>query len=166
MRLPKLKPSGRKGPILPSFDIHIGELAIDRLEIGRAVAGTPRIGRLRASADIRSGRALVELNALVDGADRLALKLDAEPDGDRFDFEARASSPADGVLPAIVGIEAIDRPSLSAARAAGPAGAAPAALDLSERAAGRLALTADNGRFGLSGALAPSQFLERQAACA
>ena len=158
VRLPKLKPTGRTGPILPSFDIHIGELAIDRLEIGRAVAGTPRTGRLRANADIRSGRALVELNALVEGADRLALKLDAEPDGDRFDFDARASSPADGVLPAIVGVKrSIDL-------AIGGEGSwtrwrGTGSLDLAKRAAGRLALTADNGRFGLSGALAPSRFL-------
>ena len=39
IRLPKLKPSARKGPILPGFDIHIGELAIDRLELGPAVTG-------------------------------------------------------------------------------------------------------------------------------
>ncbi|HEU5285233.1 MAG TPA: translocation/assembly module TamB, partial [Sphingomicrobium sp.] len=32
-RLPKLRPTGRKGPILPGFDIHIGELVIDRLEL-------------------------------------------------------------------------------------------------------------------------------------
>ena len=158
VRLPKLKPSGRKGPILPSFDIHIGELTIDRLDIGRGVAGTPRTGRLKASADIRSGRALVELNALVDGADRLAIRLDAEPDGDRFDFEARASAPANGVLPAIVGVKrSIDL-------AIGGEGSwtrwrGTGSLDLAKRAAGRLALTADNGRFGLSGAVAPSRFL-------
>lgn len=43
IRLPKLKPSTKKGPILPGFDIHIGELRIDRLEIGQAVGGQPRV---------------------------------------------------------------------------------------------------------------------------
>ena len=158
IRLPKLKPTGRTGPMLPSFDIRIGKLTIDRLEIQRGVTGTPRVGRLSASADIRSGRALVELNAIVDGADRLALKLDAEPDGDRFDIEARASSPADGVLPAIVGVKrSIDLAisgdgSWTRWRGNG-------ALNLAGRSAGRLALSAENGRFGLSGAVAPSQFL-------
>ena len=42
IRVPKLKPTGRKGPILPGFDIHIGELAIDRLELGPAVMGQAR----------------------------------------------------------------------------------------------------------------------------
>ena len=112
VRLPKLKPSGSTGPMLPGFDIWIGKLSIDRLEIGRAVGGKARVGRLRASADIRSGRALVTLDAIVDGADRLALKLDAEPDGNRFDLEARLfhrptacfRNPRD---------QAVDRPSLS-----------------------------------------------------
>ncbi|MDQ3471021.1 MAG: translocation/assembly module TamB, partial [Pseudomonadota bacterium] len=158
IRLPKLKPTGRSGPLLPSFDIRIGDLSIDRLEIGRGVTGTARVGRLSGSADIRSGRALVELNAIVDGADRLALKLDAEPDGDRFDIEARASSPADGVLPAIVGVKrSIDLAvsgdgSWTRWRGNG-------ALNLAGRPAGRLALTAENGRYGVSGAIAPSQFL-------
>ncbi|MEO6582088.1 MAG: translocation/assembly module TamB, partial [Sphingomicrobium sp.] len=44
-RLPKLKPTGRTGPILPGFDIHIGELAIDRLELGPAITGQARSGR-------------------------------------------------------------------------------------------------------------------------
>ncbi|MBA2771170.1 MAG: translocation/assembly module TamB, partial [Sphingomonas sp.] len=158
IRLPKLKPTGRTGPMLPSFDIRIGKLSIDRLEIGLGVTGTARVGRLSGSADIRSGRALVELNAIVDGADRLALKLDAEPDGDRFDIEARASSPADGVLPAIVGVKrSIDLAvsgdgSWTRWRGNG-------ALNLAGRPAGRLALTAENGRYGVSGAIAPSQFL-------
>ena len=40
IRLPRLKPTTRKGPILPGFDIHIGELRIDRLDIGPGVGGT------------------------------------------------------------------------------------------------------------------------------
>ena len=38
-RLPRLRKTGRKGPILPDFDIHIGRLKIDRLEVARGVAG-------------------------------------------------------------------------------------------------------------------------------
>src|SRR5215213_3473057 len=47
VRLPKLRPSTKRGPILPGFDIHIGELVIKRLEIGREVSGRPRSGSLR-----------------------------------------------------------------------------------------------------------------------
>src|SRR3954447_24331502 len=87
IRLPKLKPSTRKGPVLPGFDIHIGELRIDRLDIGPAVGGRARSGSVRGKADVRSGRALIELSALVNnGGDRIAFHLDAEPDGDKFDL--------------------------------------------------------------------------------
>src|SRR3954463_5216299 len=85
IRLPKLKPSTKKGPILPGFDIHIGELRIDRLEVGAGVGGVARSGSLRGKADVHSGRALVELAAVMNnGGDRIAFHLDAEPDRDKF----------------------------------------------------------------------------------
>src|SRR4051812_6954106 len=104
IRLPKLKPSTRKGPILPGYDIHIGELRIDRVDIGPAVSGRPRSGSIRGKADVRSGRALVELSALINnGGDRILFHLDAEPDRDRFDVGARVVAPGDGLVPAMIG---------------------------------------------------------------
>ncbi|MFL6740557.1 MAG: translocation/assembly module TamB, partial [Sphingomicrobium sp.] len=82
LRLPKLKPSLKKGPILPKFDIHIGVLRVDRLDIAPQVGGRARSGRLSGNADIRSGRALIDLNALISSGDRVAFHLDSEPDGD------------------------------------------------------------------------------------
>ena len=38
-KMPKLRPSAKKGPILPGFDIRIGRLTVDRLVIEPAVAG-------------------------------------------------------------------------------------------------------------------------------
>jgi translocation and assembly module TamB len=60
IRLPKFKPSTSKGPILPGFDIHVGELRIDRLDVGPQVGGTARSGSVRGKADVNHGRALVE----------------------------------------------------------------------------------------------------------
>jgi translocation and assembly module TamB len=158
-RLPKLKPTGRKGPILPGFDIHIGELAIDRLELSPAISGQARSGRVRGKADVRAGRAMVELGVAIDGGgDRIALALDAEPDRDRFDIDLSAKSPANGLLPALAGIRrSIDLTvsgdgSWSRWRGRG-------ALDLSGRPTARLALGADAGRYRLAGEIAPSQFL-------
>ncbi|HET9354472.1 MAG TPA: translocation/assembly module TamB, partial [Sphingomicrobium sp.] len=75
-RLPRLRKTGRKGPILPDFDILIGSLKIDRLEVARGVAGAARTGSVEGEADIRAGRAMVGLRlAMLDG-DKLALKLD------------------------------------------------------------------------------------------
>ena len=41
-RLPKLKPSAKKGPLLPGFDIHLGRLKIERLRLEPPVAGKRR----------------------------------------------------------------------------------------------------------------------------
>ena len=96
IRLPKLEPTTRKGPILPGFDVHIGEFRIDRLDIGPEVSGKPRSGSVHGKTDVRSGRALVELAALINnGGDRIAFHLDAEPDRNKFDIGARN---ADGRL--------------------------------------------------------------------
>lgn len=102
-RLPKLNPGAPDAPILPAFDIRIGSLAIDRLEIGKGVAGTPRIGRLAGRADIRDGRAIVDLTVDAQQGDHLVLKLDSRPDDNRFDIELNLDAPARGVFGAIMG---------------------------------------------------------------
>ena len=159
VRLPKLKPSTKKGPILPGFDIHVGELRVDRLDVGPQVGGKARSGRVWGKADVHSGRALVELQALMNnGGDRIAVHLDAEPDRDKFDVAARVISPADGLVPAIIGTKR------SINLAVGGRGSwtrwrGSAALDLSGRPTARLALGVDEGRYRLQGQWAPAQFL-------
>ena len=159
IRLPKLKPSTKKGPILPGFDIHIGELRINRLDVGRQVGGKERSGRLWGKADVHSGRALVELQALMNnGGDRIAVHLDAEPDRNKFDLSARVIAPADGLLPAMIGTKrAID---LSiGGRGSWTRWRGSASLNLSGRPTARLALGVDQGRYRLQGQWAPAQFL-------
>ena len=158
-RLPKLKATGRKGPVLPDFDIFIGRLDVRRLELAPAVTGRARVGRLSGSADIRSGRALIELDGAVAGGDRLRVKLDAEPDGDRFDIDVRATAPANGLLPALFGSK------LRMELAINGDGTwrqwrGRAVMNLAGRPAARLALGADNGRYRLSGKVVPAPFLK------
>jgi translocation and assembly module TamB len=159
-RLPKLKPSTKKGPILPGFDIHVGELRIDRLDIGAGVGGKARSGRLWGRADIHSGRALIQLKALIaNGGDRIALNLDAEPDRNRFDIGARVIAPADGLVPAIIGTKrAIDL--TVGGKGTWDRWRGSARLDLSARPTARLALGVDHGRYRLQGKWAPAQFLK------
>ncbi|MEA3065568.1 MAG: translocation and assembly module TamB [Sphingomonadales bacterium] len=157
-RLPRLRPSERPGPVLPGFDIHVGRLRVAQLRIGKAVTGQPRIASLAGEADIRSGRALVDLKAVVkQGGDRLSLLLDAEPDRDRFDLDVRLVSPARGVAGAILGTE---RPIALTVEGDGRWAAwnGRARLDLSGRRTADLRLRAENGRYGLAGSLAPAQF--------
>ncbi|HVL30385.1 MAG TPA: translocation/assembly module TamB, partial [Sphingomicrobium sp.] len=158
-RLPKLKKTGRRGPLLPGFDIRIGKLEIRRFELAPAVTGKPQVGRLSGSADIRSGRAMVRLDGALQGGDRLRVDLDAEPDGDRFDIDVRASSPAGGLLPALFGSK---RPLQLIVEGDGTwtQWRGRAAMGLSGRPTARLALAADKGRYRLSGKLAPAPFLK------
>ena len=160
IRLPKLKPSTKKGPILPGFDIHVGSLRIDRLDIGPEVSGKHRSGRVWGKADVHSGRALVELQVLIaNGGDRIGFHLDAEPDRNKFDLRARVIAPADGLVPAMMGVK---RPvDLSiAGKGSWKQWRGHASLDLSGRPAARLALGADNGLYRLEGKLAPAPFIK------
>jgi translocation and assembly module TamB len=159
VRLPQLKRTGRTGPLLPKFDIHIGELKINRLELAPQVTGVARVGTVNGKADIRRGRAQVELRAVMDrGGDRLGILVDAEPDGDRFDLEVRAQSPEDGVLPALLGMRrSIDL--LVTGDGSWSAWRGITVLNLAGRPTARLQLTVRDGRYGLRGALAPAQFL-------
>ncbi|PZU10912.1 translocation/assembly module TamB domain-containing protein [Sphingomonas sp.] len=156
-RLPTLRRT-KKGPILPGFDIRIGRLEIKRLRLGKAVGGTAAEAKLAARAHIHKRRAMIWLQTASDKGDRLAIDLDAEPDGDVFRLIARAEGPAGGVLGGLFGTK---RPILAAVDGHGTwsrwQGAAQARLD--GRQIADLALTVKDGDYGLSGRLAPSPFL-------
>lgn len=106
-RLPELLPGDPDAPLLPDFDIRVDKLAIENLVIAKGVA-TPRDERanLTAKVDIREGRALIDAKARLGAQDRIAVLLDAEPDGDRFDLEGDYLAPAGGVLAGLAGLEA------------------------------------------------------------
>ncbi|MBI1403442.1 MAG: DUF490 domain-containing protein [Porphyrobacter sp.] len=103
-RLPELLPGDPNAPVLPNFDIRVDKLEVDDLVLAPGVA-TDEAERVDAHAqvDIRQGRALVDLKAQLGARDRIALLLDAEPDGDRFDLAADYRAPAGGVLAGLAG---------------------------------------------------------------
>lgn len=159
IRLPQTRPTGRRA-VLPDFDIHIGRLRVERLELLRAVTGTPRVGRVEGSATIRAGRAMVDLRAALDGnGDRLAVQLDADPERDRFDVAVNLAAPANGLVPALVGLK---RP--VGLRIGGDGSwrswRGMAELDVAGRDAARLRLAAANGRYQLGGLLTPAPLLK------
>ena len=159
VRLPVLRPSTSKGPILPGFDIHVGELRIDRLDIGPAVSGKLRSGSVRGKADVNHGRALVELSSVLNnGGDRILFHLDAEPDKNKFDALARVNAPSDGLMPALLGTRR-DIGLIIGGKGSWTHWRGTAALDLSRRPTARLALGVDSGRFRVEGQWAPAQFL-------
>ncbi|MEG3093102.1 translocation/assembly module TamB domain-containing protein [Sphingomonas sp. PB1R3] len=156
--VPHTRKTGRQGPILPDFDIRIDRLRLDRLILATPVLGRQRVARIQGRADIRNGRALVAIDGLVAGTDRLRLRLNARPDRDRFDLDVAARGGADGVLARMVGARSpvslvID----GAGRWSRWDGRARATI--ANRRAVALGLSARAGRYTLSGDVAPALVL-------
>lgn len=104
-KLPRLNPTRRQGPILPGFDIRVMQFSVDRLTIAPAVTGRTRIATMTGDADIRGGRAIIDLSArTIDGGDALAIALDSRPDDDRFRLDVTVNVPRGGVLAAMAGL--------------------------------------------------------------
>ncbi len=159
VRKPHTRPSKRRGSILPGFDIRIGALSLGHLTLAPPVLGTQRVARAAGRADIRSGRALVILSALVEGSDRLRLRIDAEPDRDRFDIDVDARGAPGGVLSQMVGGQG------TVALTVGGEGRWTRWQGRAEARMGTahivdLALAARAGRYSLSGSIAPSLLLK------
>ncbi|NNM77527.1 translocation/assembly module TamB [Sphingomonas sp. ID1715] len=101
-RLPQFRPTGRPFT-LPSFDIRIGQLRIERLRILKGVAGPERAGTLAGQAEVRRGRAMVRAMLATSAGDRLRLVLDAEPKRKRFALGSQIEAPAGGLLARMMG---------------------------------------------------------------
>ena len=156
-RLPKLK-SKPGGPILPGFDIHIGALRVDRLKLGKAVAGHEELVRLAAKADIHGRRAMIQARAFSTAHDRVMVDLDAEPDGDKFKLSGTVDAPANGVIAGVTGLHQ------SLALRIGGKGTwhvwdGSAQGSLGGKRIVDLGLGVRDGRYSLGGTLAPSQLL-------
>lgn len=158
-KLPQPTPTGRRGPILPGFDIQVGLLRAERLELAPAVAGQRRVAKLIGRADVRDRRALIDLAALIQGSDFVRLKLDAAPDRDRFDLAARGRGRGDGVLARMVGTRAPVGFTVAGdgswSRWRGSARADVGAARIVD-----LTLGVDAGRYALDGNLAPASLLK------
>lgn len=104
-KLPKLNPTRRQGPILPGFDIRLMKFSVGRLTIDPAVTGRVQVATLSGDADIRGGKAVIDLSArTLDGGDLLAIGLDSRPDDDRFSLDVTVNAPRGGVLATMAGL--------------------------------------------------------------
>lgn len=113
-RLPELIPSEAdpNAPLLPDLDIDVGRLEVGRLAIGPAVTGQRHLVSLNGGVHIADGRAQLNANARtiaaqgLAGGDRLTLRLDAVPDENRFDVDARLQAPRGGLVTSMAGLDA------------------------------------------------------------
>ena len=158
-RLPEFLPSEEEGPILPGFDISIDQLAIDNLMLAPGILGdNARRVDLEAEVQVEDRRLLLDGDVLLGQRDRLALLVDAEPDGDRFDLSADLRTFADGPLADVAGL---DRAYTAVLRGDGTWSKWKGGLLVrsgDERIAA-LRITNEAGKFGVIGKLDPSDFL-------
>ena len=103
-RTPKMNPGDPNAPILPDFDIRIDRFALEDLTIAKGIVGDRRRIDVKARADIRGGRALLDVTGKLGGRDRLVLHLDSEPDRDRFELAGAYDAPKDGLLAGLSGL--------------------------------------------------------------
>lgn len=106
-RVPEFLPSAEESPILPGFDISIDRLEIDNLMLAPGVAGdTSQRMDLEGKVQIEDRRLLVDARGRLGLRDRLAFRIDAEPDGDDFDLALDLDAVRDGPVVALAGVEA------------------------------------------------------------
>jgi translocation and assembly module TamB len=103
--LPELRPGDPDAPILPDFDIRVDRFVVDGLRVAEGVIGQERTIDFSAKADIRQGRVLLDADGQLGGGDELALLIDAEPDGDRFDIDLDYVAPVGGLLAEMMGAD-------------------------------------------------------------
>ena len=144
-------------PLLPDYDIDIGQLQIDQLIAMPAVAGERRVATLNGKVHIADGRAQATLNGNtlagqgIAGGDKIALILDAVPEANRFDLDVDLDAPSNGVLAVLAGLSEPLRITLKGAgdwtKWDGNLRAISAGNTIAD-----LALTGRAGTFGVAGA--------------
>lgn len=103
LRLPKFNPGKPGGSTLPNYDIRVDKLQIVNLTVDKGVLGERRRINLLARADVRNGRALVDIDGRFGGRDRLRVKLDSQPDRDKFALFLNYTAPRGGLLAGLTG---------------------------------------------------------------
>lgn len=105
-RLPQLIDTQQEGPLLPDFDIYLGTFRADNLAVGKAIAGEEQRADLTGAVDIRSGRAMIALDAATTrSGDKIKVMLNAEPEREKLDFNAEITAPAGGAIAGYLGFK-------------------------------------------------------------
>ena len=171
LRQPALRPTPPRlnQPLLPSIDITVDQLDLRQIVLEAPVTGRRQVAAVAGNVDLRDGRARLGLRALtrphdgVGGGDRLVVNLDAAPEANRLQIDARLTAPTGGVVDGLTGLGRPVALQVSGAgtwaqwtgRAVGQLGG-QGLLDL--------ALGARDGRFTVSGNARPALLVTGNAA--
>jgi translocation and assembly module TamB len=111
IRLPELKPGDPNAPLLPDIDIDVSRFEVGKIRVDPGVTGYRHLLGLSGRAKIADGRAQVALDAGaldapgLPGGDKLAIRLDAEPEANRLALGVRVTAPANGFVSGLTGIK-------------------------------------------------------------
>ncbi|MCK8783357.1 translocation/assembly module TamB domain-containing protein [Roseomonas sp. NAR14] len=101
------EPSGGGGFSLPRLPlaVRLDRLAVDRIELGEAVAGHAAVLSVNGNAALADGAARAQLALRqLDAPAGLSLDLDADLNGERLDAKARLREPPGGLVSGLVGL--------------------------------------------------------------
>ena len=107
---PSTEPVDPNAPTLPDLDIDVNKLRIGRFVIAAPVTGQTHVLRIDGKTHIADRRAQLTVDAAalrargVAGGDTLHLVLDAVPDDNKLDVNARLRAPAGGVVATMGGL--------------------------------------------------------------
>ncbi|MGB7373725.1 translocation/assembly module TamB domain-containing protein [Pontixanthobacter sp.] len=98
-RLPELLPGDPDAPLLPDFDVYVGQFAVQDWTLAAGVAGEAALlANFEAAADIRTGRVMLKAGGKLGDRDRLLALIDAQPGDDQFDIRLDYNAPAGGAI--------------------------------------------------------------------
>ncbi len=106
------QPSDPNAPLLPDLDIDIDRLRVTRFVMEAPVTGQRNVAQIEGAAHIADRRAQLTVDAAalrgagVAGGDTLRLRLDAVPDENKLDVNARLFAPAGGLVAGLAGTKA------------------------------------------------------------
>ncbi len=105
-RLPELIDTQTDSPLLPGFDIYLGAFRADSLVLGAPVTGEEQRADVSGAVDIRSGRAMVSLDAATTrSGDKINIMLNAEPERQKLDLNAEITAPESGLIAGFLGFQ-------------------------------------------------------------
>lgn len=162
LRMWKLNPRDPDEPLLPDIDVRVGRFALPRVVLEKPLLGREELLSASGRVEIRSGRLLLDMKAAGARGDSLLLLLDGEPDRDRFDLEADLRAPVGGMVATAAGLTAPLTVSADGAgtwsrwrgRLAAELGEGATKAEVAD-----LAVTADDGRFRVTGMVTPAPVL-------
>jgi len=165
-RRPELKatPSDPNAPLLPDLDIDVNRLHIGRLVLAKPVTGETHVLRVDGAVHIADRRAQLVADAAalrgpgIAGGDRLRLKLDAVPDRNMLNLDAKLDAPVGGVVATMASLKAPLTASVDG-RGSWQAWQGRALATLGQGQLADIGITAKNGHIELRGFATPGLYL-------